>query len=324
MIGTGGPAAQAADDLDAVHVGQAEVEHDEVGPAGRPAARRARRAVGGHVDVVSAGAQVDPQGAQDLRLVVDDQDAGHGRSLTVRRPVVEALDDGAVGQRAWPASSLAATGGLRRRAGVSTMVSPPPGVVSGIRVPPMASARPRDSARPRPTPVLVVPVAEPLERQEHLVALVVGDAGAVVDDAQLDPVAVLAGGDQRRPVGRAEPQRVADDVDQDALQQAGVGRDGGQVVGDAHADVPAGLAELVERGRDRVLQPDRGGGDAERAGLQPAHVEQVLDQPGQPVERLVGGGEQLVAVLVGEVDVLGCAGWRRRPWPRRAGCAGRG
>ena len=30
----GGPAAQAVDDLDAVHVGQAEVEHDEVGRLG--------------------------------------------------------------------------------------------------------------------------------------------------------------------------------------------------------------------------------------------------------------------------------------------------
>jgi len=33
------------------------------------------------------------------------------------------------------------------------MVSPPPGLLAGVKVPPMASARPRDRASPRPTPV---------------------------------------------------------------------------------------------------------------------------------------------------------------------------
>ena len=72
-----GPAAQAADDVDAVHVGQAEVEHDQVRvlAGGQRAARRPPSAA--TVDVVAPGAQVDPQRAQDLRLVVDDQDPGH-------------------------------------------------------------------------------------------------------------------------------------------------------------------------------------------------------------------------------------------------------
>ena len=35
------------------------------------------------------------------------------------------------------------------------MVSPPPGVSSGTSVPPMASARPRERARPSPTPVVL-------------------------------------------------------------------------------------------------------------------------------------------------------------------------
>ena len=44
----------------------------------------------------------------------------------------------------------AATAGM-----VTAMVSPPPGVSSALKVPPMASVKPRASARPRPTPVVL-------------------------------------------------------------------------------------------------------------------------------------------------------------------------
>ena len=36
------------------------------------------------------------------------------------------------------------------------------------------------------------------------------------------------------------------------------------------------------------------------SGLQPAHVQKVLHQPGERVQGLIGGGEQLVAIVVGE------------------------
>ena len=63
----------------AVEVGQAEVEDDDVG---RAVGRRAQRgpAVGGGEDGVAAGGEVDPQRAEELGVVVDDQDAGHGAS----------------------------------------------------------------------------------------------------------------------------------------------------------------------------------------------------------------------------------------------------
>ena len=48
---------------------------------------------------------------------------------------------------------------------------------------------------------------------------------------------------------------------------------------------------------DGLGDADRLGVHAQRAGLQAAHVEQVLDQPDQPVQRLVGGGEQLGPVV---------------------------
>ena len=192
------------------------------------------------------------------------------------------------------------------------MVSPPPGVSSGARVPPIASARPRDSARPRPDAGVVVPVAEPLERQEHLVP--VGPRGmpgpwSTTRSSTGPPcsLAVTSGGRS----GRAEPQRVGDQVDQDPFQQAGVGADRGQVGGDAaRATCAAGSPELVERRRDRVLQADR------RPATRPSTPacrrlmsSRFADQPGEPVQRLVGGGQQFVAVVARRSRPRRCAGW---------------
>ena len=78
-IGTEVQVRRDADDLDAVQVGQAEVEHDQVGVRVGGRLQGAAAAARGH-DLVVAGLQVDPQRPQDLRLVVDDQDAGHAGS----------------------------------------------------------------------------------------------------------------------------------------------------------------------------------------------------------------------------------------------------
>src|SRR5262249_8266997 len=70
------PGAQRADDLYAVHVRQAEVEHQKVGLFLGDRAQRLGT-VGGGDHLVLAGGQVDPQRAEDLRFIVDDEDAGH-------------------------------------------------------------------------------------------------------------------------------------------------------------------------------------------------------------------------------------------------------
>src|SRR5436305_12993966 len=70
------------------------------------------------VDLVAAGAQVDAQRAQDLRLVVDDEHTGH-----------------------------------RNASRLTTIVRPPPGVSSTVISPPIASTNPRATARPRPVPL---------------------------------------------------------------------------------------------------------------------------------------------------------------------------
>ena len=92
-------------------------------------------------DVVAVRGERDPQRADELRVVVGDQD---------------------------PHAHLVSR---RRRGSAITMVSPPPGVSSGVSVPPMPSVNPFDSARPEAQPRRVVGVAQALERGEHLVAL---------------------------------------------------------------------------------------------------------------------------------------------------------
>ena len=76
-----GPAAQPLDHLDAVHVGQAQVEDDHVGVAGG-GELEGGGAVGGRVDLVLACLEVDHEGAHDLRLVVDHQHPGHEACLS--------------------------------------------------------------------------------------------------------------------------------------------------------------------------------------------------------------------------------------------------
>ena len=79
MIGIALHARMPADHLDAVDAGQAEVQDHDVGEA---AGRQVERglAVGRRFDLVPTGTQVGAQAPQDLRLVVDHQDPGHGAS----------------------------------------------------------------------------------------------------------------------------------------------------------------------------------------------------------------------------------------------------
>jgi hypothetical protein len=113
-----GPGAQPAEHFRTVHVGEAQVEDDDIRPA---VGKRLQRgsAVGRLPDEVAVGTQADVEGAPDLRLVVDDQDARH------RSP---------------------AAGRLK------TMVVPPPGVVSTRIEPRCAVTMARAMASPSPEP----------------------------------------------------------------------------------------------------------------------------------------------------------------------------
>ena len=98
MIGTLVHPAEPGDDLDAVDVGQPEVDDHEIGePVGGPA--EPLRAGVGEIDLEVAGPEVGGQRPQDLRLVVDHQHAGHastasGRPTTIVTPATGRVLDG--------------------------------------------------------------------------------------------------------------------------------------------------------------------------------------------------------------------------------------
>ena len=173
----------------------------------------------------------------------------------------------------------------------------------------MASARPRDSARPRPTPVSLSRSPSRWNGRKTRSRSVSGMPGpwSMTRSSTRPPwsLAVTSGGRSAGLNRSALPMTLT----RIRSSRPGSARDRRQVVGDAQADGTRPRAELVERPGHGLLDADRGRGDAERAGLQAAHVEQVGDQPGEPVERLVGGGQQLVAVVRRRTRPRRCAGW---------------
>ena len=118
------PGAQLTADVDAGPVGQHEIEDHRLGrPHRRRGERRLRRV--GRLDLVAGAAQARPQRAQDLLLVVDDEDA----------------------RRRSAGTSAGATTGS-----ASTNVAPCPSRDSAQTRPPFASAKPRAIASPSPAP----------------------------------------------------------------------------------------------------------------------------------------------------------------------------
>ena len=128
------------------------------GGSQRRGGERALGGVGG-VDLVAGAAQARAQRAQDLLLVVDDEDAG-ARS-----------------------HAPPATGSRRRRQRRATKVAPCSARDSTQMRPPLASAKPRAIASPSPAPGGAPAPPTALERLEDPLALAGGDARAVVDDA---------------------------------------------------------------------------------------------------------------------------------------------
>ena len=145
-------------------------------------------AVGREVDVVAAGAQVDAERAQDLRLVVDDQ---HPRHVAAGR--------------------------------LMTIVTPPPGVSSTSSSPPIASTKPARHREAEPDAAAVGAVAQTLERAEHVLALRRRDAGTAVDHVEVDPSLRDARFDAHRGRRRRPRDRVLDHVGDRPLEQRGVG-----------------------------------------------------------------------------------------------------
>ena len=183
----------------------------------------------------------------------------------------------------------------------------------------MASARPRERASPSPMPG--GPCRSP-ERWKGRKARSRSSGGSPgpwsmtrMCTRSAWALAATVGGES----AWGELQGVGQQVGQDALKQGWVGHDLGQVVGQLDLDGIGGAAELVDGQRDDFGDARRLRVYAERAGLQAAHVEQVLDQPGEQVQGLVGGGEELLPVALVEHHIRGAQAPGRRPSRRPGG-----
>ena len=84
---------------------------------------------------------------------------------------------------------------------------------------------------------------------------------------------------------------------------AGIDADLRQRLRYVHHHGTAARPQVVEGPRDDLVHADRAREQRQRPGLQPAHVQQVIDEAGQPVQRFVGRGEQFVAVGGGPVHL---------------------
>ena len=206
-----------------------------------------------------------------------------------------------------------------RPPGTSVMVRPPPGVSSGSSVPPIASVSPRDRASPRPTPVVLSVSPSRWNAVKTASRSPAGIPGprSTTRSSTRSPsaLAVSRGGVPAGAYRSALPTRLAIT----RSSRPGSASTSGRSSGMSTRITRPRLAQVVQGPGGDVVEPGRPREHRQRAGLQPAHVEQVVDQPGEPVERLVRGGQQLGPVLGGPTARRWSAGWSPRPWPRRAG-----
>ena len=280
--------------------------------SGGSAGGRAQRlgAVGGGDDVVLPGEQVDPQRAQDLGFVVDDQDARH-RDASCRA--------GAPG--------AAGAGGVAAAAGrLTIMVSPPPGVASGIE----GAAHGLDQAAGQGEPE----ARRPVRCRGRRAAGTAGRSGpsprrgcrARGRRRAARPGRRLARRDDRRR-GRAgcSAARWRRGWPATRSSSAGSARTSGRSSGTSDGDVAGRRPEVVDAPRARRRRTSMGcRSSASAPAWSRLMSSRFSTRRAQPVERLLGGRQQLGAVARRRTRRRGCAGCSPRPSPRRAACAGRG
>ena len=220
--GTWDTSRRRAEHLDAVQVWQAEVEDDEVGGAFGEDLQRGT-AVRGGLDLVVAGPQVDGEGPPDVRLVVDDEDEGHGAD-----PPTVGGQHGRDHREVHDHGQPAARGVLGEQGAVHRL------------------GEPAGDGQPEPDAVATRDVAAALERREDLVLGLVRDARPAVDHPDLDPVVQASGLDDHLPAAGRVAQGVLQDVGENPVQQAGVGPNEREAVVEPHPD-PLGPGEGVAR-----------------------------------------------------------------------------
>ena len=173
-----------------------------------------------------------------------------------------------------------------------TIVSPPPGVSSASSVPPMASVKPRD--------VQASPTPSRAGRRDAGTARTAGRAACGARPARCRRRAARRGR-RRRWRGRppsppAVAQGVVDEVRHDPLGETDVGEDVGQVLADVDQHPVRGGVDAGQRRGDHLVEPHRLGDGRDRPGRQTGGVEEVVDEPREPVDGLLDGRQQLLAV----------------------------
>ena len=316
MIGTSVHPRRPRDHLDAVHVGQAEVEDDHVGWLCGRRSRAPRRPWPRH----------GPRSARARRLMPSARRIWGSSSTTSTRVI--SADPSRSRRSRWPGSTAGA------RSGDGAAGTPPSsarrrGSPRGRACPPIASVRPRDRASPSPTPAGVVGVARAAGTAAKIrVPVRLGGMPgprSMTRSSTRSPSALPVS--VRRPLGGRVAQRVRDEVGQRPAR-AGPGRPARRAARRARRPGPAvpSSPEVVERPGDDLVDGRRLRASIDRRPACSRLMSSRLStRRGQPVEGRVRGCEQLVA---GPPAPRSTSGLRRlvtrRPWPRPAGCAGRG
>ena len=161
----------------------------------------------------------------------------------------------------------------------------------------------------------VGPRVDPHELFEDVLALGHGYAGAVIGDPHLDAVATARGRDEDLRTGWREPERVLEQVAEDLLHHLDVDLDVGHLTADVETH-PVRTCERAQSSHRRLREvPEchRLTVHFERAGADPAELEDVGDEPLEPVGLVVDGVEQLRTVGRRRDESAATAGWMLRP-----------
>ena len=271
MTGTCGPAAQAREHLDAVEVRQAEVEDDDVG---WPSAHDAR--------APSAPSRRRATSYPRARRLIARARRICGSSSTTSTQVIGVIVGGAVRSRRSadepPAASAPSSG--RRR-----------GCPRRSSVPPIASVKPAGDAPARARARLAG--VSPSRWNGSKIRLLRGrpaTPGPWSTTRTSTDVADAAPPTTRTPGPGGEWRHgVLDEVGDDPLEQPGVGaqqRQRRRPGRRTHREPGPGTP--LDAGRGTTSSSATGRSAGHHAGLEPAHVEQVVDQPvaaGRPTPR---------------------------------------
>ena len=239
--------------------------------------------------------------AQDLGFAVGNQDAGHGappRREAVRTASMRSLISGCV---AWSSVTAPAASGMA--GGTATGRGEDHGEAAAGRLLGDESSvhgfgEPAGQSEAKADAAVVAAAADALEGLEHAVAVAGRDAGPAVGNPQLHPVVMAACGQQHLLAGGAVVHRVGHQVGEDPFEQDGVGEHVGKAVGKVNVDAVCLLPQLIEDAGNDFFDREGLGVDAQRARLQAAHIQQVGDQPVEPLQGVFGGGYQFGAFLI--------------------------